>query len=218
MIFGTVAGCCAAINIHNVGNAHSHKRASCQEEWDLRFKGARKLALNMCITNVYQDVERKYLDAMGFDTRKVGSLYMSTISYVDLHNYLQKRAPDLKKYEEELQAKKKEAEAERKAKFSLPTTSSIGDPATGLPLPANLTPDRTGRMYRNGIYMGIVWESTVRGLAQGLNLHDFRHKSILRDRIFAFYGVRGIVIYNHDRCSDIRRRIYDVLYRARQHV
>lgn len=90
MLISGTTGYYTAFNIYNLGNAHGH--------WPhpnlLSFANAMKSIINSHPTNKYyawsnrgQETERGYLASMGFDTRRVGSLYLSSIAGADLSKF-----------------------------------------------------------------------------------------------------------------------------------
>lgn len=77
---GAFTGCCEARIFYNVGRAHSHPRAENYEQFLDWISNKSRSSVNICITNWQQNVEREYLEKMGWKTEKVGSLYVHTIS------------------------------------------------------------------------------------------------------------------------------------------
>lgn len=82
-----IAGCCGGRNIYNLGGAHGWPRARDQDEFDEKLVKRQPLSINIAITSPEQDREREYLGHAGFEHKKVGDLWISTISYNDLVRY-----------------------------------------------------------------------------------------------------------------------------------
>lgn len=213
MNFGSVTGCCAAYNIYNLGYAHGHKRASTQEEFEYRFIGKPLTRLNFAITNSSQNVERKYLETMGFETSKEadGGIQMHIIAGSKLRSYIDKRRPELVEW------KRKQEEKETAAKKSLFANPAVGeDLNTILQRIRNLPPVLLHPRGRNDaagieVFVGEVRRTAVVNILNGLT--DFRHynfqiRNELARRLNQAYDCRNITIYASDDVESVRRRVY----------
>jgi hypothetical protein len=189
MRFHSVAGCCAAYNIANLGGVHGHTRARSQEEFELRFLNKPLARMNFAITNNYQDVEREYLSKMGFKATQIADLQMHTISSTDLRRYLNERTPHLREYE----AKKKKEKAEV-------TKSKFGQaPIAGT------------------IFMGAVTSRQIQNLRPAVyDPMNQDHNTAWRQAIQRHYGVAPMLHrWSDNTVRAVRQRTYRALYDLR---
>ena len=90
MLLSGTSGCCAAYNLHNLGGAHGHTRhhnlLSFVTEVKKRIGGA-YAEVYYAFSNNAQEKERAYLTAIGFETKRLGSLHISTITGTNLRKF-----------------------------------------------------------------------------------------------------------------------------------
>lgn len=91
------AGCCNAYIYADLGGAHGHMTAVNQNAFDARVKKLPKSSVNVCITNSSQGRTRKFLEAQGWETKKVGHLFVHTVNGSDLRKYFHNKEQEQKK-------------------------------------------------------------------------------------------------------------------------
>ncbi len=116
-----IAGCCVGTFFYDVGGAHNKYRSKNLEEFALRMVDLGCNQINICATNAHQDVERQYLEALGFKEvmyKKATGMHVHAADNTELEKALkpfkEKKAEILKKAAEEAKRKAEEAEKKRK--------------------------------------------------------------------------------------------------------
>jgi hypothetical protein len=116
----SITGCCNGMNFYNLGGAHGHRTASNQDEFDQWLICRQRYGINIAVTNSAQARTREYLAGAGWEHKKVGQLWISTISGADFDMHrakVQIRQQELKKQKEE-EHKKRYEEMKAAMKFS----------------------------------------------------------------------------------------------------
>lgn len=216
----SIQGCCVGQNFYNLGGAHGHMTAKDQDQFNEWLSQKTGSGINIAITNSQQNKTRDYLIKAGWDTKKVGSLYISTISATDFATFKSRARA-------EIEAKKKVAAEERKkkeeerlkhianVKFSYNATQK-NEP---LPPPTATTPPlvRPSPQIRDGIYRGIVYEEQIRRLyvfhptPRNQNVDTFGTAM----RINTFYGTRIPTRRVWRDPASTRRNVYEAIHQQR---
>lgn len=76
-------GCCHGKNFYDIGTAHLKPKSKTQYDFNLKLYRCSASGINIAITNMEQAQERKYLENEGWETKKVGDLWVSSISGTD---------------------------------------------------------------------------------------------------------------------------------------
>lgn len=109
MLLTSTAGCCAAFNLHNLGGAHGHTRHPNLLSFATKVRertGGAYAEVYYAFSNGAQSKEREYLTEIGFETKRLGSIHISTIT-----------GPNLRKFfaESPIFEEERKKEVERKA-------------------------------------------------------------------------------------------------------
>lgn len=115
MLLTSTAGCCVAYNLHNLGNAHGHIRhpnlLSFVTEVKRRTGGAHA-EVYYAFSNGAQGKEREYLTAIGFETKRLGSIHISTITDPNLRKFFAESPVFEEERKKEIERRAAQAKAE----------------------------------------------------------------------------------------------------------
>lgn len=119
MLLTATAGCCAAYNLYNLGGAHGHIRhpnlLSFVTEVKNRISGARAVVY-YAFSNGGQSKEREYLTEIGFETKRLGSIHISTITGTNLRKFFAESPVFEEERKKEVERKAAQAKAEAEAR------------------------------------------------------------------------------------------------------
>ena len=119
MLLTATAGCCAAYNLYNLGNAHGHIRhpnlLSFVTEVKNRIGGTRA-EVYYAFSNGGQSKEREYLTEIGFETKRLGSIHISTITGTNLRKFFAESPVFEEERKKEVERKAAQAKAEAEAR------------------------------------------------------------------------------------------------------
>jgi hypothetical protein len=82
---GIIDGCCVAANWFDLGGAHGKYRSETLEEFALKFLSLGVGTVNYAWTNPIQQIEREYLEAIGFKEVHVSKHAVGNDDYIHLH-------------------------------------------------------------------------------------------------------------------------------------
>lgn len=119
MLLTATAGCCVAYNLYNLGNAHGHIRhpnlLSFVTEVKNRIGGAHA-EVYYAFSNGNQSKEREYLTEIGFETKRLGSIHISTITGTNLRKFFAESPVFEEERKKEVERKAAQAKAEAEAR------------------------------------------------------------------------------------------------------
>ena len=118
MLSGT-NGCCVAYNLHNLGNAHGHIRHPNLLSFVTELKnriGRAHAEVYYAFSNNAQEKEREYLTAIGFETKRLDSIHISTITSPNLRKFFAESPVFEEERKKEIERKAAQAKAEAEAR------------------------------------------------------------------------------------------------------
>lgn len=119
MLLTSTVGCCAAYNLHNLGGAHGYTRhpnlLSFVSEVRNRTGGAHA-EVYYAFSNGAQGKEREYLTEIGFETKRLGSIHISTITGPNLRKFFAESPVFEEERKKEVERKAAQAKAEAEAR------------------------------------------------------------------------------------------------------
>jgi len=115
---GNVAGCCGARNFYNLGYMHGHPRAKDEFTFHTWLFNKEFSNLNFAISSYEQTNERRWLESAGWETKKVGTLFISTISSYDFNKFINSFGSKLREHRR-IEAEKNRAEIEARREQQL---------------------------------------------------------------------------------------------------
>lgn len=147
---GTVTGCCGARNFYNLGHMHGRPRAKDEFTFHTWLFSKHPSNLNFAISSYEQTNERRWLESAGWETKKVGELFISTISRVDFYRFQGTFGPKLREHQR-IEAEKNRAEIEARRKQQLERLQSGSKFSTNSVdvFLGKVTYDNVQRMWRN---------------------------------------------------------------------
>lgn len=128
MLLTSTAGCCAAFNLHNLGGAHGHPRHPNLLSFVTKVRertGGANAEVYYAFSNGAQGKEREYLTAIGFETKRLGSIHISTITGPNLRKFFAESPVFEEERKKEVERKAAQAKAEadlRAARVQAQTT------------------------------------------------------------------------------------------------